>query len=107
VQLKFKISQHERYIKLMELLIKYLGSGKLAKATSFPAVSVTINKLEHINKILIPLFNKYPIVGVKELDYLDWCKVAKLMNDERHFTVEGLELIRQIKSKMNTGRKFD
>jgi hypothetical protein len=53
------------------------------------------------------LFNKYPIVGVKELDYLDWCKVAKLMNDERHFTVEGLELIRKIKSKMNTGRKFD
>jgi hypothetical protein len=51
VQLNFKIYQHERDIKLMELLIKYLGSGKLAKATRFPAVYLTINKLEHINKI--------------------------------------------------------
>jgi len=106
VQLKFKICQHERDIKLLELLIKYLCSSKITKASRFPVVYLTITKLEQINKVLIPLFNNYPMFGVKQLDFLDWCKVAKLMNEERHFTVEGLELIRTIKSKMNTGRKF-
>jgi hypothetical protein len=29
------------------------------------------------------------------------------MNEDRHFTVEVLDLIRNLKSKLNTGRKFD
>ena len=37
-------------------------------------------------------------------DYLDWCKIAKLMNEGSHLTVEGLNLIREIKSGINTGR---
>jgi hypothetical protein len=53
------------------------------------------------------LFDKYPLIGVKKLDYLDWSKVAKLMSKGKHLTIEGLDLIRLIKSKMNTGRKFD
>jgi hypothetical protein len=52
------------------------------------------------------LFEKYPILGVKNLDYFDWCKVVKLMNEGKHLTNEGLNLIREIKSGMNTGRKF-
>jgi hypothetical protein len=43
-------------------------------------------------------------LGVKELDYLNWCKIAKLMNEGKHLTVEGLELIRELKSKMNRGK---
>lgn len=39
VQLRFRISQHNRDIKLMEYLIKYLGTGKLYK---YPAVVLTI-----------------------------------------------------------------
>ena len=50
---------------------------------------------------------KYPLIGVKQLDYQDWCKVAELMSKGKHLKKEGLELIRSIKAKMNTGRKFD
>ena len=42
--------------------------------------------------------------GVKQNDYLDWCKVAKLMNDGLHLTIDGLNLIRTIKDGMNKGR---
>jgi hypothetical protein len=45
--------------------------------------------------------------GVKLFDYLDWCEIAKLMIDGKHLTVEGLEIIRSIKSGMNTGRKIN
>lgn len=44
--------------------------------------------------------------GVKNLDYLDWCKVAKLIDEGKHLTLEGLNLIRSIKSGMNKGRKY-
>jgi hypothetical protein len=42
---------------------------------------------------------------------LDWCEIAKLMIDGKHLTIEGLDLIRSIKSVagalLNTGRNFN
>jgi hypothetical protein len=46
------------------------------------------------------------LIGIKELDYLDFCKIAKFMVDNRHLTIEGLNLIRTIKAGMNKGRKI-
>lgn len=56
---------------------------------------------------MIPFFDKYPIVGAKRQDYLDFCKVAELMRSKAHLTSSGLEQIKQIKSGMNRGRFFD
>ena len=106
VQLRFRISQHERDIKLMENLIKYLGSGKIYKYSGKSAVVLTIFKFSDITNIIIPFFEENPLLGVKLFDYLDWCKIAKLMNEGSHLTLEGLNLIREIKSGMNTGREI-
>jgi len=106
-QLRFRISQHNRDIKLMENIAKYLGSGKIYKYPNKPAVSLTIVKLSDIHSIVIPFFNKNSLLGVKLFDYLDWCEIAKLMIDGNHLTLEGLDLIRSIKSGMNTGRNFN
>jgi hypothetical protein len=37
----------------------------------------------------------------------DFCKAAELMRNKAHLTWEGLSKIREIKSGMNTGRKWD
>jgi len=105
VQLRFRIPQHERDTKLIELLIKYLGAGVLEKHTKFPAVTLTIVKFSHIIEKVIPFFELYPIIGIKQKDFLDWCKIAKLMNEGSHLSIDGLNLIRKIKDGMNKGRK--
>jgi hypothetical protein len=100
----FRIGQHERDIKLMELLTKYLSAGKLYIREPF--VTLTIYKLTEIKKIIIPFFEQNPLYGVKHLDFLDFCKVVKLMIEKKHLTLEGLDQIREIKSRMNRDRKF-
>jgi len=50
---------------------------------------------------MIPLFNKHKIIGIKLLNYLDFCKVTELINKKYLFTKEELENIRKIKSNMN------
>lgn len=105
VQLRFRITQHERDIKLMALLIESFGSGELGKDFRNPVVYLTVVKFSDIINIIIPFFEKTSS-GVKLLDYLDWCKIAKLMNSGSHLTVEGLDFIRSIKAKMNTSREF-
>jgi len=106
VQLMFRIGQHERDIKLMELLTKYLSAGKLYKNSKEPFVTLTIYKLTDIKKIIIPFFEQNPLYGVKHLDFLDFCKVVKLKVEKKHLTLEGLDQIREIKSGMNRDRKF-
>ena len=107
VQLRFRVSQNDRDIQLMELLIKYLGSGTIEINKKTSTVCLIITKISIITEIIIPLFNKYPLLGVKYLDYLDWCKIANLMSEGKHLTIEGLKLITEIKYGMNTGRKFE
>jgi len=107
VQLRFRISQHSRDLMLMQKIVKYFGSGKIYKYGGKSAVSLSIVNFIDITNIIIPLFNKNPIIGIKLYDYLDWCKIHTLMINGSHLTVEGINSIRKIKSGMNTGRKLE
>jgi len=106
VQLRFRISQHERDFRLLENIIKYFGTGNVYKYKGKSAVILTIVNFTDITNRIIPFFGNNPLLpGIKLYDYLDWCKIQKLMEDGSHLTLEGLNLIRKLKSEMNTGRK--
>ena len=107
VQLRFIISQHKRDLILMQKIVEYLGSGKIYKYAGKSAVSFTIVDFKVITYILVPFFNKNPIIGMKLYDYLDWCKIHSLMLNRCHLTVRGINSIRKIKSGMNTARNFE
>jgi hypothetical protein len=53
---------------------------------------------------IIPLFEEYPLIGVKANDYEDFKKVAVLIKSKAHLTKEGLDQICLIKSGMNFRR---
>jgi hypothetical protein len=71
VQLRFRITQHERDLKLIELLVKHLDSGKIYKYFGKDAIVLTIFKFSDITNIINPLFETNPLLGVKLLDYID------------------------------------
>lgn len=106
VQLRFRISQHSRDIRLMQKIVKYFGSGKIYKYGGKSAVSLSIVDFTDITNIIVPFFNKNPLIGIKLYDYLDWCKIQSLMFNGSHLTVKGINSIRKIKSGMNRGRDF-
>lgn len=65
-----------------------------------------VTKFSDIVYKIIPFFNKYPIEGVKGEYFNNFYKVAEMMNKKKHLTQSGLEQIRQIKTGMNSGRKY-
>ena len=38
-----------------------------------------VTKFSDINDIIIPFFSKYPILGIKSLDFKDWCLVSEIV----------------------------
>jgi len=105
VWLSFKITQHTRDAVLMKVLTEYLGCGHYYLNTKQDVGDIIVSGLSDLTTKIIPLFEKYPIIGVKALDYADFCKALKLIKDKAHLTELGLDNIRLIKAGMNRGRK--
>lgn len=109
VILIFQLTQHNRDEQLMTSFIDYLGCGNVYKVykdnEDSSCVRFTVTKFNDLTDKVIPFFNKYPIFGVKYLDYLDFVQIVELMKVKAHLTSKGLDQIRKIKAGMNTGRK--
>jgi N-acetylneuraminic acid mutarotase len=77
----------------LKILIDFLECGKVQtkniKKNNTKYFEFRVEKFEDINNKIIPFFVKYPIVGQKLLDFQDFCKVANLMNEKAHLTIEG------------------
>lgn len=104
VQLRFRVTQHNRDIQLMNKIVEYFNTGKVYNYNGRSAINITIVDFTAITEIIIPFFEKYPILGVKFYDYSDWCKIHNFMINKAHLTIDGINSIKLIKSGMNTGR---
>jgi len=87
VELGFNLTQHFRDKELMKSIVEYLECGNVYNSEN--KVEFKITKFEDLAEKLIPFLNKYPIQGVKLLDYLDFLKVIKLIKDKAHLTEKG------------------
>jgi len=104
VILIFQITQHSRDKELIESFFSYFGCGKVYIKDELKSVlDFRITKFNDLTNIIIPFFKKYKIIGVKALDFADFCKVAELMKNKAHLTPEGFKEIIRVKEGMNRG----
>ena len=88
----------------MSNILNYLDCGILHEGKDVKFLDAIVNKIGDINDKIIPFFMKYPIKGVKVLDFEDFMKAAELMKTKEHLTENGLAKIKEIKLRMNKGR---
>ena len=69
------------------------------------SVAVQIVNTSDILNIIIPFFNEYQIKGAKELDFIDFKKVAEIVKSKDHLIEDGFSKILVIKDNMNLKRK--
>lgn len=113
-QLRFQITQQSRDIKLMEKIVDYLDCGQISIRPSRVAwegaslggdiVDYRVTNVNDILSKIIPFFKNHPIIGVKSKNFEDFCLVANLIKNKEHLTVEGINKIKLIKSRMNSLR---
>lgn len=104
-RLIFKITQHSRDVQLINSLVEYFDCGAYFSFEGREVSDFAVQRFSDIHEKIIPFFNKYPIFGVKALDFADFCKVAEIMKVKGHLTESGLDEIRKIKAGMNRGRE--
>ena len=119
VSLRFSINLNIRDAEVLKGLVSYFNSlnkiryvvaGMLNQENQYVSksgntVSLAITKTSELIEVIIPFFEKYPIQGVKSLDFADFKNVAKMKCAQEHLTIEGLNRILEIKLNMNKHRE--
>lgn len=88
----------------MEKRIKFLGCGRCCSPSTRKEVNYIVSVFSDIYNIIIPLFQKYTLLGFKPRDFLDFVQIAELIKSKDHRTKDGLAKILAINSKMNQRR---
>jgi hypothetical protein len=62
-----------------------------------------VTSIKELKDIIIPHFDKYPLLTKKHADFLLFKQIIELMNSKYHLTKEVREKIISIKASMNKG----
>jgi hypothetical protein len=103
VSLCFNISQRDRVI--LALYKKHLRCGTMRQRQD-GVWYYEVNNLESIVGNVIPFFGRFGFLSAKKKrDFSKFKQLAKLMQEGRHLTREGIEEILKIRRDMNDGGK--
>ena len=109
---RFSIHLHIRELKVLKGILSYLFSNNNSDCErkfyiekkiylNAKSANLQITKFEDIVNTLIPFFDKYPIIGMKRLDYLDFKEVCKIIEKKEHLTSTSISKILNLRSGMN------
>ena len=104
--LLFKITQHQIDQVLLNEIKEYFNCGYCYLRKKENIIDFKTTKFSEINEIIIPFFNNYPILGIKSLDFNDWCLVSEIVKNKENKLEKGAIKIREIQSGMNRGRSM-
>jgi hypothetical protein len=65
-------------------------------------IEFKVTKFSSIRDTIILFFEKYPLQTSKNISFLHFSGVVKLVDNKAHLTEKGLDKIRIIKNKINT-----
>jgi LAGLIDADG endonuclease len=102
--LRILVGQHFRDRLLISNIVNLLDCGYISKNVKRNFIEFKIVKFEDIYYKIIPMFNLYKIKGEKSKDFECFCEAANIIKNKDHLTLEGLNKIQKIKSKMNKAR---
>ena len=101
---EFRVVQHKRDIKVLYALKDYFQAG-VVRINHDDRYELRIRSVDHINKKVIPHFDKYPLITQKKFDYIKFKKIMNLINQQRHLKLDGINQIIDIAAKMNRQNK--
>lgn len=103
ISLCFNVSQRDRVI--LALFKRHLGCGTL-RDRGDGVWYFQVDNLTAINKNVIPFFNRFRFLSAKKKrDFAKFKRIAELIVQRRHLTLNGVKDILKIRLDMNDGGK--
>lgn len=103
IKSRLSISLHEKDIAILKQIKNYFeGVGSITKEGK-NVVQYRVASLPDLTNIVIPHFDKYPLITKKKADFILFKQIIELKNRKEHLTKEGLIKVLAIKESINLG----
>ena len=104
VQAWFVLTSHKKDLDLIKSIQSSLGGvGNIHSKSNKDLIQLRVVSLDQITNVIIPHFEKYPLLTQKRADFELFKRAVNIMNTKGHLTSKGLQEIVSIKSSMNKG----
>ena len=100
---EFRIDLHSRDLILIRKIQSFFGVGTINQYESKNSVVYSVQSLRDIINVIIPHFDKYPLITQKKADYILFKQGIELLNLKARSDIEGIRKIVSIKASMNWG----
>ena len=106
VETHFYLKLRDDHLDLLKEVKEAFGCGaiyyqKERRQNHSPCYRFGINSQKDVQEVLIPFFEEHPLRGPKQVSFLLFKQIAKMVFTKEHLTSEGLEKIRRLKLTMN------
>lgn len=102
VTLTFNVAQRDRTV--IALFKRYLGCGRIQERSDGVHYFV-VASYRSIGERVIPFFNRFVFLSAsKKHNFSVFCKIARIMEEQRHLTKEGMDDVVALREQLNPGR---
>jgi len=107
ISFEMKITQHWHSADLLFIIKDFIGCGSVViDNRRDKTLKYHLTNFKDIKRSLLPLLEENPLLTSKRLDYLDFKKIIEIVENKVHLTLEGEDLLREIKKSINKGRSY-
>jgi len=106
VSCRFHIAQHSKDLELMRLFTKFFDCGTIALRSNLntPRCDFIVQDIPSLLYKILPHFDTYPLLNLKQEDYICFTKGMNIIKLKKHLTTEGLKTLKELNSEMNSNR---
>jgi hypothetical protein len=103
----FQITQHSRDLGVMQQLPIFFGCGTvhLRGDQTTPRCDFIVQDKEKLLNQIVAHFDPFPLENAKQLEFLYFKEAMRAINNGKHLTRGGMDQIKALITKINTGRK--
>ncbi|MBI3576577.1 LAGLIDADG family homing endonuclease [Candidatus Gottesmanbacteria bacterium] len=103
----FQVYQHKDNAYILYIFKKTFNCGYVSEKGGNPSCYVyCVDKIQQLKDIVIPFFEKYPLVGEKYNNFSLFRNVVHKLANREHFTKEGFTEITKLCFQMNRNGKY-
>ena len=102
---EFRVVQHEKDVVVLHALKKFFNCG-VVRVNHGDRMEYRVRSVKHLSQIIIPFFDKHPLITQKKFDYITFRKIVFLMKENKHLNEKGLQRILTLSRTMNRKNKF-